>query len=294
MLSCFPHIIGPNYPPLRLSGHFAGPQGSCDSSNMMPAGMTHAHPNAWRPTHPSGLTFLTGCSLALGPFAAGDPSHAWQHADAILNCGSTEHQRLTGQEKCASTGMGLRNGMCKASERISSTISPASPASNQPFYVCSREVTNTGCAAFNSIAAPDSRPASDQQQHGRRIIQESQSNSECCRNSPGGICDAQSACSQQQQQHDDLSAYNCNDRCNGSNQAATGAWPAYLYLPVRSAKVDRQGLLRVLPTAMEFAAHHLCQGRSVLIHDDRGTFLVFCLLSGSHFFAPFARPSLSW
>ncbi len=269
MLSCFSHTIGPNNQPLSSRGRFAGPQGLCDSSNLMPAGLTHAHPNAWKPNHPSGLTFLNGCSLAIGPFAAGDPSHAWQHADAILNCGLTEHQRLHDKAQCATAGMRLPNGMCKASEQTSFSISAASPA-------------------------PNSQPASLEQQPVCRVMQESQSecisSSECCRNSPGRVCDAQSACSQQQpQQQNCLSADQCNDRYNGSNLAATGAWPAYLYLPVRSSKVDRQGLLRVLSTAMEFTAHHLRQGRSVLIHDDNGPLSVPSLVSRLSSLANYTR-----
>ncbi|KAK9861209.1 hypothetical protein WJX84_005976 [Apatococcus fuscideae] len=52
---------------------------------------------------------------------------------------------------------------------------------------------------------------------------------------------------------------------------------SYLHLPVKSSKLDRQGLARALPAALRFAADHLSHGRRVLIHDDDGLNTSVCL-----------------
>lgn len=46
--------------------------------------------------------------------------------------------------------------------------------------------------------------------------------------------------------------------------------PAYLWLPIKSSKVDRQGLQRALPEALAFLEGHRRAARTVLVCDDDG------------------------
>lgn len=46
--------------------------------------------------------------------------------------------------------------------------------------------------------------------------------------------------------------------------------PAYLWLPVKSSKLDRQGLQRQLPAALAFLEAHRRAARTVLVCDDDG------------------------
>lgn len=58
--------------------------------------------------------------------------------------------------------------------------------------------------------------------------------------------------------------------CEALATADKGSAGAYLRVPVASNKLDRHGLQRQLPTALEFVSGHLTQQHRVLLHCDAG------------------------
>lgn len=62
------------------------------------------------------------------------------------------------------------------------------------------------------------------------------------------------------------------------DSAEASQLPAYLWLPVKSSKVDRQGLQRQLPAALAFLEGHRRAGRTVLVCDDDAGDACVCMV----------------
>ena len=58
--------------------------------------------------------------------------------------------------------------------------------------------------------------------------------------------------------------------CEALATADKGGAGAYLRMPVASNKLDRHGLQRQLPAALQFVSDHLAQQHRVLLHCDAG------------------------
>ena len=75
--------------------------------------------------------------------------------------------------------------------------------------------------------------------------------------------------------------------CEALATADKGSAGAYLRVPVASNKLDRHGLQRQLPTALEFVSDHLTQQHRVLLHCDAGIIkiLIFTCWFETHWLA---------
>ena len=365
----------------RFAGSGSTPLKPIDSSNLMPAGLAPSSTKGWGPTHPSGLTFLANTRLALGPLAAGQPACAWQHVNAILNCGLAEHEGLirrglavgppdrpsgpkqpSGSSAVSGTQhgatcddlndgrnlpvhglpsvlqagctqqqhlhMGLggvqradrqsaepymgerhaapseynarqepwqqqqhRPGQLAAQEAAADCNQAAVGQQQQQQPDSSREVSSEAVKAADHAAARRPDGQQRQQQQPDSSWEESSEAAMAPDEAAAATADKQQQQKQNpgqagqaegaplatgkpdEQHQQELAEWvhkhgGCETEC--CSRGEVSAWPAYLHLPVKSSKLDRQGLARALPAALRFAADHLSHGRRVLIHDDDG------------------------
>ncbi|KAG2445329.1 hypothetical protein HYH02_008795 [Chlamydomonas schloesseri] len=68
-----------------------------DAHHLLPAGCRAAAGGAVAVAGPGGLWWLGGTRIALGDFAAGAAPGCWQHVDAVLSVGGTQHPSMSGE-----------------------------------------------------------------------------------------------------------------------------------------------------------------------------------------------------